>query len=118
MLQQLPSKGNLQSPHQQEFAYSLASEKCEEQPILNGVLGLAGESGECADIVKKHIFQGHELNKEKLKDELGDVLWYIAITAKGLGITLQDVVDHNYQKLSSRYPTGRFRVEDSVNRKK
>ena len=93
----------------QEFAYSLASEKCEEQPILNGVLGLAGESGECADIVKKHIFQGHELNKEKLKDELGDVLWYIAITAKGLGITLQDVVDH---------PTGRFRVEDSVNRKK
>ncbi|MDY5852989.1 MAG: nucleotide pyrophosphohydrolase, partial [Bacilli bacterium] len=53
----------------QEFAYSLASDKCKEQPILNGVLGLAGESGECADIVKKHLFQGHDLNKEKLLDE-------------------------------------------------
>ena len=44
----------------QEFAYSLASDKCNEQPILNGILGLAGESGECADIVKKHLFQGHD----------------------------------------------------------
>ncbi|MCF0116668.1 MAG: nucleoside triphosphate pyrophosphohydrolase family protein [Bacilli bacterium] len=101
----------------QDFAFSLASDKCQEQPILNGVLGLAGESGECADIVKKAMFQGHELNKEKLKDELGDVMWYIAVTAKGLGVTLEEVVQHNYEKLSSRYPTGHFRVEDSVHRK-
>ena len=100
----------------QEFAYSLASDKCKEQPILNGVLGLAGESGECADIVKKHLFQGHDLNKEKLLDELGDVLWYIAITAKGLGYSLEDVAQHNIEKLSARYPQGHFRVEDSINR--
>lgn len=102
----------------QDFAYSLASEKCQEQPVLNGVLGLAGESGECADIVKKAMFQGHELNKEKLKDELGDVMWYIAVTAKGLGYTLEEVIQYNKEKLSTRYPTGKFRVEDSVNRKK
>ena len=102
----------------QEFAYSLASDKCKEQPILNGVLGLAGESGECADIVKKHLFQGHDLNKEKLLDELGDVLWYIAIASKGLGYSLEDVAQHNIEKLSARYPQGHFRVEDSINRKK
>ncbi|MGM9857954.1 MAG: nucleoside triphosphate pyrophosphohydrolase family protein [Bacilli bacterium] len=102
----------------QEFAYSLASDKCKEQPILNGVLGLAGESGECADIVKKHLFQGHDLNQEKLMDELGDVLWYIAITAKGLGYSLEDIAKHNYDKLSARYPLGHFRAEDSINRKK
>ena len=62
----------------QEFAYSLASDKCKEQPILNGVLGLAGESGECADIVKKHLFQGHDLNKEKLLDEN-----YVTSVARG-----------------------------------
>ena len=101
----------------QEFAYSLASEKCQEEPVLNGVLGLSGESGECADIVKKYLFQGHELNKEKLMDELGDVMWYIAITAKGLGYSLEEVVSHNYEKLTSRYPTGKFRKEDSINRK-
>lgn len=102
----------------QEFAYSLTSEKGKENPVLNGVLGLAGESGECADIVKKALFQGHELNKEKLKDELGDVLWYISLTAKGLGFTLQEIADYNVEKLSARYPTGHFRAEDSINRKK
>ena len=110
--------GKIDFNNYQEFAYSLASDKCKEQPILNGVLGLAGESGECADIVKKHLFQGHELNKEKLLDELGDVLWYIAITSKGLGYSLEDIAQHNIEKLSARYPQGHFRVEDSINRKK
>ncbi len=83
--------------------------------ILNGVLGLAGESGEVADIVKKHLFQGHELDKDKLLDELGDVLWYIAITAKGIGVTLNDIATHNVDKLKKRYPKG-FESERSVNR--
>lgn len=100
----------------QQFAYSLTSEAGRKNLVLNGVLGLAGESGECADIVKKHMFQGHELNAEKLKDELGDVLWYIACTASGLGITLEEVALYNVEKLSKRFPTGAFRVSDSVNR--
>lgn len=87
----------------------------EKDLVLNGVLGLSGETGEVADIVKKHLFQGHELNEDKLIDELGDVLWYIAITAKGLGVGLEEVARHNVEKLKKRYPEG-FATERSINR--
>lgn len=83
--------------------------------ILNGALGLAGESGEVADIVKKHLFQGHELNKDKIIDELGDVLWYVAIMAAGLGVEFNEIPTHNVDKLKKRYPNG-FEVERSINR--
>ena len=83
---------------------------------LNGVYGLNGESGECIDIIKKAAFQGHELNKEKLLDELGDVLWYIVETAVGIGTTLEEVAQHNIGKLRARYPEG-FSADRSINRK-
>ena len=83
--------------------------------ILNGVMGLNGEAGECIDIVKKHLFQGHDLDKEKLIDELSDVLWYAAITSEGLGVTLDDVMRHNVEKLQKRYPDG-FSAERSIHR--
>lgn len=83
--------------------------------VLNGVMGLNGEAGECIDIVKKHLFQGHELYIDKLVDELGDVLWYAAVTAAGIGVTLEDVMQHNIDKLRKRYPDG-FDVERSVHR--
>lgn len=83
--------------------------------LTNGVMGLCGEAGECCDIVKKHLFQGHELNREKLIDELGDVAWYIAITAEALGVPLEDVLQGNVDKLKRRYPEG-FSVDKSVNR--
>ncbi len=86
-----------------------------EELILNGVLGLAGESGECVDIMKKHMFQGHDLDTDKLKDELGDVLWYLAITAKGLGLDLSEIANHNIEKLMRRYPDG-FESQKSINR--
>lgn len=84
--------------------------------ILNGVLGLCGETGEVSDHVKKHLFQGHELNKQKLIGELGDVCWYIAILAQGLGVDLETVLKGNIQKLQSRYPAG-FDSQKSINRK-
>ena len=83
--------------------------------IENGLMGLNGEAGECIDILKKHKFQGHELDKEKIKDELGGVLWYCAELAEGLGITLQEVAEYNIAKLYKRYPEG-FSVDNSVNR--
>lgn len=83
--------------------------------VLNGVMGLNGEAGECIDIVKKHYFQGHELNKLKLLDELGDVLWYIAETATGLGVEMNEIAEHNIAKLRARYPQG-FSAERSINR--
>lgn len=82
---------------------------------LNGVMGLNGEAGECIDIVKKHLFQGHPLDTDKLVDELGDVLWYVAITADGIGVPLEDIMQHNIDKLRKRYPDG-FDAERSIHR--
>ncbi len=99
----------------QEKALLTAGVSDLDKLILNGVMGLAGESGECIDMMKKHLFQGHQLDQEKLMDELGDVLWYIAITAEGLGYRLEDIACHNIDKLKKRYPEG-FKAERSINR--
>ena len=83
---------------------------------MNGVLGMTGESGECADLIKKHLFQGHDLDNEHMMKELGDVLWYVAITANALGYSLNDVMRANVFKLQNRYPNG-FESEKSLDRK-
>ena len=70
------------------------------------------------DIIKKHKYQGHELDKEHLKDELGDVLWYIAETASGLGITLEEVAQYNLDKLHKRFDGEKFDKEKSIHREK
>ena len=83
------------------------STSCPENLLLQGVMGMSGESGEALDIVKKIIFQGHELNeatKEHLIRELGDVLWYVATTAESLGTDLETVMQVNIDKLRARYP--------------
>ena len=78
-------------------------------------MGLCGEAGEAIDIVKKHLAQGHELDKEKLIKELGDVAWYLAETAYALDIDLETVFKLNIEKLKRRYPEG-FEKEKSINR--
>ena len=83
--------------------------------LINGVMGLCGESGEAIDIVKKWLAQGHELDKEKLAKELGDICWYLAETATALDLSLEDIMTTNIQKLKKRYPDG-FSVEKSINR--
>lgn len=83
--------------------------------LLNGVMGLNGEAGECIDVLKKSLFQGHELSKEKLIEELGDVCWYVVITAEALGVPLERVMESNIEKLKKRYPEG-FDPERSVHR--
>ena len=86
-----------------------------EQVLTNGVMGLCGEAGECCDLMKKHLFQGHALDRDKLIDELGDVLWYAAVTAHALGAGLDEVMEHNIEKLKKRYPEG-FDADKSVHR--
>lgn len=83
--------------------------------LINGVLGLCGESGECADIVKKHLFQGHRLDTDHLIEELGDVAWYLATTAASQGYTLEYVLQNNVEKLRKRYPDG-FSADRSIHR--
>ena len=88
-----------------------------QQCILEGALGLNGEAGEVADIIKKSVFGGHPMDKEKLILELGDILWYVAETAHGIGISLEDIMERNLRKLEARYPTGKFTTADSMARK-
>ena len=81
--------------------------------LINGVMGLCGESGEAIDLVKKHLAQGHELDREKLAKELGDIAWYLAETAYALDLSLEEVLSANIEKLKKRYPEG-FATERSV----
>lgn len=74
--------------------------------LLNAVMGLNGEAGEVIDSVKKHCFQGHELDKAHLAEELGDVAWYLAVGCEAVGVTLEDVMNGNVEKLKRRYPEG------------
>ncbi len=78
-------------------------------------LGLTGESGEFADLLKKHLFQGHALDKDKLIEELGDILWYIFEGARILEVDPSEIARMNVAKLKARYPDG-FDKERSINR--
>lgn len=84
--------------------------------LINSVMGLCGESGEAIGIVKKWLIQGHELDREHLVRELGDVAWYLAEAATALDVPLEAVFQGNLDKLRQRFPNG-FDTGASVNRK-
>jgi NTP pyrophosphatase (non-canonical NTP hydrolase) len=99
----------------QKLALRTFNTKNKDQMTLNGIMGICGEGGECLDLMKKHMFQGHELSKDKLKDELGDIMWYLAITAESLNLEFDEIAQFNINKLKTRYPNG-FSVSDSIAR--
>lgn len=78
----------------------------QDEMLLNGILGMNGEAGECSEILKKHLFQGHTLDKEHLIRECGDVAFYLALTAVALGSSLEEVLEVNIAKRRERYPDG------------
>lgn len=83
--------------------------------FANFGMGLAGEAGETCDYLKKVVFHGHELDKQTLSKELGDVLWYVATIATTAGLTMDEVAWTNIEKLRQRYPEG-FSEDRSKNR--
>ncbi len=83
--------------------------------IIWNASGLAGEAGEVAELAKKQIFHQHGIDKDKWKKELGDVLWYVAACASKLGLTMEEIMEHNIEKLKARFPNG-FNSTDSKNR--
>ena len=88
--------------------------------LLTAAIGVGAEGGEFAEIVKKITFQGkpyNEASREHMIVELGDVMWYIAQACMSLGVSIDDLVIKNVQKLSARYPEGAFQVYRSENRK-
>tara|TARA_B100001996_G_scaffold33097_1_gene24898 strand:- start:373 stop:774 length:402 start_codon:yes stop_codon:yes gene_type:complete len=87
--------------------------------LLTAAVGISAEGGEFTEIVKKMVFQGkpwNEDNREHLKIELGDVLWYVAQACMALEIDFDDVVKTNIKKLEKRYPGGKFNIGNSENR--
>ena len=88
----------------------------DDEQLLNAFLGLSGEAGEAADLLKKILFQGHQDESgEHMLRELGDVAWYLSLAAHVCGYSLEEVFEKNIEKLSARYPNG-FTVEKSVGR--
>lgn len=86
-----------------------------ESRISVAGLGLTGEAGEVADLIKKKLGHGHELDSQRVKKELGDVLWYVSEAAFLAGWTLEEIAQANIDKLKKRFPDG-FSEERSKNR--
>lgn len=98
----------------QELASRTANKH--EGELVNYALGIAGEAGEVADLVKKAVFHGHNIDKVDVTKELGDVLWYLSQLARLAGATLDEIAEKNIDKLMKRYPDG-FSEEASRNRR-
>ena len=89
------------------------------QRLLTAAVGMSAEAGEFTEVVKKMVFQGKPVNEDNLfhlKRELGDIMWYVAQACIGLGVSLEEVIEMNVDKLVSRYPGGEFDVHYSENR--
>ena len=100
----------------QELALRTAGHRQDRQSVLTyTALGLTGESGEVAEMIKKAFYHAHPLDPQALSKELGDVLWYLAVMADGLGLSLEQIAQENVEKLRARYPEG-FSEERSLNR--
>lgn len=101
--------------YQQEALRTAGNTQGDERGLSMTALGLTGEAGEYADLVKKHLYHSHEMDREKAKKELGDIAWYLAVAAYQHGFSLSEVIEGNVKKLRARYPAG-FDPERSKNR--
>ncbi len=99
----------------QELARRTLGPRPDDQQLANAALGLAGEAGEVADMMKKHLFHAHPLDRDAMVKELGDCMWYVAAMATALGVELDEIGERNIAKLRQRYPEG-FSAERSLNR--
>lgn len=108
-------RGMILDEYQQLAARTLGRDRTHEQQLANAALGLTGEAGEVAEVIKKHLFHATPLDQDALVKELGDCLWYVAAFATVLDLSLDDIAQRNIDKLRRRYPDG-FDTERSRNR--
>jgi len=94
------------SDYQQASARTLNRAVATNEALTNYALGIAGETGEVVEMVKKHVFHGKAMNLADVEKELGDVLWYVAAVASTLGLDLTAIAQRNVDKLKTRYPDG------------
>lgn len=88
-------------PNEEIYTKTLAFNN--DKKIINAALGLAGETGELVDVLKKAYFQGHELDRDEIIKETGDVFWYLNLLCQALNITFDEVMEANIVKLRKRY---------------
>jgi NTP pyrophosphatase (non-canonical NTP hydrolase) len=100
-----------------ESKLSPASRASDKDRVITGAMGICGEAGELMDHIKKWLYHGngHPLDQEYVKLELGDLLFYISVEAAANGLTLSEVIEANIAKLNGRYKAG-FTSEESANR--
>lgn len=101
--------------YQEQAMRTRGAAEAQGDRLVMGALGLSGEAGEVTDQVKKIVFHGHEIDRDAMTKELGDVLWYVAYLLDTLDLSMDEVLEANIAKLRARYPDG-FSPERSRNR--
>lgn len=84
--------------------------------LLHMAVGVSGESGELLDAIKKYSIYGKTLDRENIKEEAGDILFYLNNILLNVGFTLEEVLEHNIDKLSKRYAKGTYSNEQAQER--
>lgn len=102
--------------YQKRAYFSIKPHESKKDEALNWVIGLAEEAGEVASILKHGYWAGEEIDRERIAEELGDELWYLAALATTFGLDLSEVAERNLEKLNKRHPDNEFNVENSINR--
>lgn len=94
---------------------AIAARMADNTRLMHGAIGIATESGELLDAVKKSVFYGKPLDAVNVKEELGDLMWYVAIICDQFGFSLEEIKQINIDKLRKRYPQ-KFTESSALNR--
>ena len=86
-----------------------------DKNLLHAAMGISTEAGELMDQFKRHIFYGKELDVVNIKEEMGDLMWYMAILMRELDLNFEEILQLNIDKLRARFPQ-KFTEEDALNR--
>ena len=103
------------SPDYERIDADLCTMTKSDIDLLHASMGLVTESAEFVDTIKKTLFYGKQLDTTNLKEEIGDILWYVAIACKALDTDIATEMARNVSKLKKRYPNG-FTEEKAINR--
>lgn len=87
----------------------------DDYDLAHGIIGISTESGELLDQWKKHIFYGKGLDIQNIREELGDLCWYMALITKALNLDFNEILAGNIRKLEARYGN-KFSPEKALNR--
>ena len=91
--------------YQKAAARTLNPRLTDQEKLLDAAAGIAEEAGEVLAHVRKHLYQARTLDRERLIEELGDVLWCVAAVATIAGVDLSTVAERNQSKLAARHPS-------------